>query len=739
MTRTLVPSPGRRRGADGRIRARRISAAAAILAAAFTTLTPGAPTAAASAGFAALDRPARLVDTRTGSTTVDGAQQGEGLRSAGSVTEVRVAGRAGLATAASVVVLTATVTDAQAAGYLTVWPCDAERPVASNLNYAAGQTIANQVVARLGSTGRICVFTSAPTHLIVDAAGTFAGTSAPSMLDAPARLLDSRTTAVVAAGSTTTVPVRGRSGIAGDARVAVLNVTVTQPVSAGFVTVYPCGADRPNASNLNFVAGQTIANAAIAGIGSGGEVCLYSSATTHLVVDIAGASSTEAFAMLQAPARLLDTRAGSTTIDGQRAGGGLRGAGGAVALEVAGRAGVPSSAGAVMLNVTVTGALGGGFVTAHACGTERPNASNLNYAAGRTIAGSVLARVGIDGKVRLFTSNATHLVVDVAGWLDASGSAELDAGGVCADEAGAPTEPDRGLGTTATVRVTKRERDTVWFEITDVSRRNLTTGLQVASPTLDRRVIYVKAFYPALADGSPRPTNNARLHVTGHYRRSTEPLGCEFRNGGSDDVHVCIAFPLMDDSVVPVMVGWTDIPNHAVDISLVLDAILADPTLVGRVDRTKISYSGGSMGGISGMYLLHPQSRDTRFAAIMSAVGMAPPWVPAFSDPATWASGPKVLMENTLDDPIITYELARLTYQNANSPNLTLISYFTGQHTIPGNCQAARTYKDQWLAHVLDGGPAPNASLFDGSTCAALGVQPGGTTGYGSAEAFRPR
>lgn len=742
MTRLLHPTQPRRFPGARRRRLRRSTLVVALCASAVTALAPTSPVpsiSAASDGFAPLERPARLVDTRVGATTIDGAQQGDGLRPAGSVTEVRVAGRAGLPTDASVVVLNATVTEAQAAGYLTVWPCDTDRPVASNLNFVAGQTIANQVFARVGANGRVCVFTSAPTHLIVDAAGTFAGSAAPAMLNVPTRLLDSRTTAIAAAGSTTRVLVRGRPGVAADARVAVLNVTVTEPTTAGFVTVFPCGADRPNASTLNFTAGATVANAAIAGIGSSGEVCLYTSATTHLVLDIAGVSSADAFSMLPAPARVLDTRAGSTTIDGLRSGDGLRGAGGAIALEVAGRAGVPSTAGAVILNVTVTGALGSGFVTAHACGTARPNASNLNYAAGQTIAGSVLARVGTDGKVRVFTSNATHLVVDVAGWLDAAPGSSIDSAAGCEDESGAPTDPDRGLGTTATVRVTRREGDAVWFEITDTSRRNLTTGLGITSPTLDRRVIYVKAFYPALDNGQPGPGTAPRVAITGHYRSGVEPIGCEYRMGGSEDVHVCIAFPLMDNTVVPVSVGWSDIPNHAVDISLVLDAILADPSLVGRVSRSKITYAGGSMGGISGMYLMHPQSRDTRFAAIMSGVGFAPPWVPAFSDPATWANGPKVLMENTLDDPIITYELARLTYQNANSPNVTLISYFSGQHTIPGDCQAARTYKDQWLRHVLDGAPAPDASVFNGSTCAALGVQPGGTTGYGSAEAFRPR
>lgn len=105
--------------------------------------------AAASGGFSPIDRPARLVDSRPGATTVDGQQQGEGLRGAGSVTRVQVGGRAGLGAAPPVVVLNLTVTGSQGVGgYLTVWPCGATQPNASNLNFVAGQTIAGSVMAR---------------------------------------------------------------------------------------------------------------------------------------------------------------------------------------------------------------------------------------------------------------------------------------------------------------------------------------------------------------------------------------------------------------------------------------------------------------------------------------------------------------------------------------------------------------------------------------------------------------
>jgi hypothetical protein len=66
-----------------------------------------------------------------------------------------------------------------------------------------------------------------------------------------------------------------------------LNVTVTDPSGAGFITVYPCGS-RTLVANVNYVAGQTVPNAVIAPVSPTGTVCFYSHATTDLVVDLNG-------------------------------------------------------------------------------------------------------------------------------------------------------------------------------------------------------------------------------------------------------------------------------------------------------------------------------------------------------------------------------------------------------------------------------------------------------------------
>ena len=66
-----------------------------------------------------------------------------------------------------------------------------------------------------------------------------------------------------------------------------LNVTVTEAGGSGYVTVYPCGT-RPNASSLNYTAGQTIPNAVIAPVSAQGEVCFFSTQPTHILADVNG-------------------------------------------------------------------------------------------------------------------------------------------------------------------------------------------------------------------------------------------------------------------------------------------------------------------------------------------------------------------------------------------------------------------------------------------------------------------
>ena len=135
------------------------------------SLPPSPP--AAGSSYTALS-PARLLETRPGeTTTVDGSFWQTGQQGAGTTTELTVAGRGGVPDNASAAVLNMTVTSPQTAGFITVYPCGTTRPNASNLNYTAGQTIANAVITKIGLNGKICIYTPATTHLIADVNGYF--------------------------------------------------------------------------------------------------------------------------------------------------------------------------------------------------------------------------------------------------------------------------------------------------------------------------------------------------------------------------------------------------------------------------------------------------------------------------------------------------------------------------------------------------------------------------------------
>ena len=116
----------------------------------------------------------------------------------------------------------------------------------------------------------------------------------------PARILDTRSAngapaARLGADAALDLQVTGRGGVpAGGVSAVVMNVTVTEPSAPSYLTVWPAGQTRPTASNLNFVAGQTVPNLVVAKVGAGGRVSFYNAGgSTHVVADVVGWFNTE--------------------------------------------------------------------------------------------------------------------------------------------------------------------------------------------------------------------------------------------------------------------------------------------------------------------------------------------------------------------------------------------------------------------------------------------------------------
>ncbi|MSX82292.1 MAG: hypothetical protein F2736_05835, partial [Actinobacteria bacterium] len=200
---------------------------------------------------------------------------------------------------AAAVALNVTVITPNIPGYLTVFPTGSSRPTASTLNYSTNQVIANGTVVKVGASGSISLFASGGCpNVVVDVVGWFAPgtpTSAGGFFGVnPYRLLDSRSAGQVpCVGGTRTYHLTAAgvdgSAVPSESRAVALNVTVTGPAGAGYITVSPTGAQRPTASNLNYVAGQTVPNGVLVKVGSSQSVDIFASGgCPDLIVDVVG-------------------------------------------------------------------------------------------------------------------------------------------------------------------------------------------------------------------------------------------------------------------------------------------------------------------------------------------------------------------------------------------------------------------------------------------------------------------
>jgi hypothetical protein len=193
-----------------------------------------------------------------------------------------------------------------------------------------------------------------------------------------------------------------------------LNVTVDQPTGVGFLTVWPAGEARPNASTHNFAPGPSVANLVLAKVGAGGQVSIFNSAgSSHVIADVIGYFSSQGGAFVPVtPQRLIDTREGI----GVRAGG--IGQGQSLALPMTTNSPVPRGAKAVVVNVTSVNSSSPSFVTVWPTGSPQPLASTLNPRPGYAVPNQAYLRLGPDGSLQAYNNAGdTDLVVDVFGYV----------------------------------------------------------------------------------------------------------------------------------------------------------------------------------------------------------------------------------------------------------------------------------------------------------------------------------
>lgn len=369
---------------------------------------PSAPAAAMTgraSGFHPFG-PVRLLDTRSDES---------GPLGPGSIRVVAVGPLVGIDAEAVSVVLNIAVTEPSRASFLTVWPTGQPRPGTSNLTMVPEQTVANLVMVGLGDGGSVSIFNlSGTTHLVVDYQGSFDGVTTPIF---PQRIVDTRLGiggGRLGEGEERAVTIAGTLGIPGFAPEVALNITVTNPSAAGYLTVWPADTPRPSTSALNMAAGQTVANAALVQLStttSGTFSVLNAIGSTDLIID---AMAWGGVNLQRYQDRLLDTRTSQDT-------GGALGPGETRTVPVS----VPSvpdyyGVRAISIHVTATNSTAPTFLTVWPAGQPQPPTANVNLAPGQTVGNLALVGVGnmYEGSaVNVFNlAGQVDVVIDITGW-----------------------------------------------------------------------------------------------------------------------------------------------------------------------------------------------------------------------------------------------------------------------------------------------------------------------------------
>ncbi len=312
-----------------------------------------------------------------------------------------------------------TMTEAPGGGYITADDCGAfgAAPSKSNGNFNPGQNVANLGVVPVGGDGRFCIFNESPVHLLVDVQGSFSSFGDLRFTRwGPTRVLDTRSGGRVGAGSVTRV----QAQVPGGATAALVNLTMTDGASGGFVTADTCEALTqlpPVRSNGNFVPQRNVANLAVVPIGAGNTFCVYSESPVHLIADVQGffAPDGELGFTLLAPRRVLDTRPGAQP---------------AANSIVRVNPGVAPGTTAALVNITMTESAAGGYITADRCSALSPGLqtkSNGNVTAGQNIANLGVVQLDPDGTFCIYVENAVDVIIDVQGTFSAGGPLRFSA------------------------------------------------------------------------------------------------------------------------------------------------------------------------------------------------------------------------------------------------------------------------------------------------------------------------
>jgi hypothetical protein len=176
-------------------------------------------------------------------------------------------------------------------GYLSVWPAGGSQPSVSTLNNPTATYVANAAIVPAPPDGRIAVYPSQSTDLVIDINGYFAPPDNGGMQfypTTPCRVIDTRSGGGQPFSGELTVSVVGSPCAPSvNAQAYVLNATVVPSGALTFLTLWPDQQSRPNVSTLNAIDAAVTSNMAIVPT-QNGSIDAYASQATQLILDISG-------------------------------------------------------------------------------------------------------------------------------------------------------------------------------------------------------------------------------------------------------------------------------------------------------------------------------------------------------------------------------------------------------------------------------------------------------------------
>jgi YVTN family beta-propeller protein len=368
--------------------------------------------------FVPLSQPCRAVDTRP-------ENGGDGPIPGGTFQDFPISGapNCGIPASAAAYSLNVTVVPQGSLGYLTIWPAGQPQPVVSTLNSVDGRVKADAAILPAGANGEVSVYVTDTTNVILDIDGYFAPVSGSTLAFypiTPCRVADTRVDTFptglgppqLFALTPRDFPVLNSPCIPSGINPAAysFNFTVVPGHPVGYLTVWPTGQSQPVVSTLNDQTGTIVANAAIVPAGTAGDISVYSTHDTQLLIDIdgyfapAGPGGLSLYGVQ--PCRVIDTRQLGPPFSGTLS---------PPVDVVDSPCGLLADAQAYVFNATVvpTGALG--YLTLWPDGTGQPVVSTLNAFDGALTNNMAIVPTN-NGNVDAFANGLTQLILDISSY-----------------------------------------------------------------------------------------------------------------------------------------------------------------------------------------------------------------------------------------------------------------------------------------------------------------------------------